>query len=340
LTKQYFYSYLQLVVAPFTITSYEGDLMLRTIPLSDEELAAAHAVLRRDLNLCRTALYRELGAVGVPVTTIPESLQAHAGVYQLPTLKKMDLDGRVEYFLSRRPMHLLRVHVDSHAAARFKALWNYHLPLCYFFARRYENILRVAHSELVSHTSEGLMQALARFDRGKGVFSTYATYWMVQSIHRDVLREKRPMHIPYGALLRAGMPDATPEEAVVLRYRKCALDTPLQFEDLAASLGITPFRAAHGLLPVMTRQDLIPDPRAEEAYGAQCDERDNARMMEELINDALTPFERVVLDARLQEPAPSYKEIGVAYNLSRERIRQVHNKALCKLRKRLQRFCC
>lgn len=311
--------------------------MLRIIPFSDDEVADAHAALYRDLNQCRTALLRELSGVDVAVTTIPESLQEHAEAYWLPKLKKMTLVERVEYFLSRQPMHLLCVHVNSYAAARFSALWNYHLPLCYFLARRYENRLRVDRSELVSHACEGLMRALARFDPDKGAFSTYATYWVKQCIRRDVLREKRPMRIPYRALVRAGTADATPEEAEVLRYRKRAFDARVGFESLAVTLGITPFRATHGLSYMMTCQDLISDPSAQETYAKQCNKRDGSVIMERLLLVPLTPFERAIVDARLQNPTPTYKEIGVAYNLSRERIRQVYNKALCKIRRWLLR---
>jgi RNA polymerase primary sigma factor len=232
-------------------------------------------------------------------------------------------------------MHLLRMHVGPCAAARFKELWNDHLPLCYFFAKRYEKILGVDFNELVSHASEGVMLALARFDPDKGSFSTYASHWIKHCILRDILRLKRPMHIPYCAIRRAGMPDATPEEAEVLSYRKCGFDTRFGFERVAAALGITPFRATQGLSPFMTRQDFIADPDAEEAYDAQSNVRDGTCMMDELITVALTPFEKAVLDARLQEPAPSYKKIGEAYNLSRERIRQVHNVAIWKIKKKL-----
>jgi len=217
------------------------------------------------------------------------------------------------------------------------------LRLCVKIARDYEHH-GVPLLDLVNEGNIGLMKAVDYFDPTKGAkFSTYGSWWIKQAIKRAVANQSRTIRIPihlrdriahfwrtHSQLHNEFGREPTDEEIAdemglplnrIKKMRRAMLSTI----SLDAQLGDD---------DSSTVSEVVADERSSTAY-QNLDQRTRSALVRELL-DRLNDRELTILRQRFGLEGGAEKtleEVGQTFNLTRERIRQVQNIALHKLRK-------
>lgn len=207
------------------------------------------------------------------------------------------------------------------------------------------------HMDLIMEGNDGLRTAAERFDWRIGAkFSTYAAWWIKQAIKRAISNKSRiirlPVHVTdrmykiYQAeaklrlklsrdptLIEVGKElDMRPEE--IERWKKV-------YEVQSATISI--HAPVSQETDDSTLQDIIPDENSVSADEAAMD-ADSLAEIEEVLR-SLDPRERDIIKKRFGigcSKALTLEEVAAPYEITRERIRQIQNKAMRKIRRRLE----
>jgi len=243
------------------------------------------------------------------------------------------LSSEEEYRVARRA-----ARGDPQARER---LITSNLRLVVSIAAQYRD-LGVPLLDLIQEGNIGLITAVERFDPSRGYkFSTYATWWIRQAIMRSLVKHLRVIAVP--DYLVSLLHKITQVEERYLQERG---DLPSS-EELAAEIGVSP-EILQRLLQVRPFTPSLDTPIGEEedetllesvAADRGAPERETLRAMQrERLEQALAELdarERRILVLRygLEDNHPrTLVEIGMALNLSRERVRQIEELALSKLK--------
>ncbi len=233
-------------------------------------------------------------------------------------------------------------------AAR-QAMIEHNLRLVVSIAKTYMN-RGLPLPDLIEEGNLGLMHALDKFEPSRGFrFSTYATWWIRQSIEKGLMDQVRTVRLPVHVIREINQ---------VLRARRfleqtlasvgrlpdmedIASLTGKSLEDVADILAMaehsTSLDAPRDLDPGSSLLDLISDRRSagpdQEVEKSQLEEMLRAWLNNLKDDQRLVILRRYGLDN--QEPA-TLESVANELKLSKERVRQIQQEALLKLKKHLQ----
>ena len=217
------------------------------------------------------------------------------------------------------------------------------LPLVHSTARRYPTE-GLEQADLLQEGIVGLLRALQRFDPDRGVpFAAFATWWIRQSLQEARSDFMRPLRLPPKALRQLSQLKSEHQriyqgEHRSARVAELAERTNMELEQAEALLVADargrsleePIGSMDGELG--TLGDLLQDPLSAAAYEDVVDAVAGAQLRALL--SRLTEREQEVVRARFGFDAPAEKlsQVGERLGVSAERVRQIEERALTKLR--------
>jgi RNA polymerase primary sigma factor len=287
---------------------------------------------------------------GVPRdVVVAASVERQRGAYDGDTAIKLYLReiGQVKLLTPKEEIELAAKIKRGNKKAREQMI-KANLRLVVKIAHDYEGI-GLPLLDLISEGNIGLMKAVERFDPAKGAkLSTYGSWWIKQSIKRALANQSKTIRLPVHLVDKIskmgrtamklqemlgreptddelaeemGIPTSRVMQMRTAAIRPASLDAPIGDED-SNSYG-----------------EIVQDEAAENPY-EQLEEKTVVKMLQEMVK-TLDPREATILRYRFGLDGGTEKtleEVGEKFEVTRERVRQIQNIALRKLRKMITKL--
>jgi RNA polymerase primary sigma factor len=273
--------------------------------------------------------------------------------------ERLPYDGNTAFNLYLREVgqtKLLTIQEENELAARIKKgdkkarerMIKANLRLVVKIAREYEDY-GMPLLDLINEGNMGLMKAVERFDPAKGAkLSTYSAWWIKQAIKRALANQSKTIRLPVHVV----------DKLFHMRQASVKLHEVLgrepTDEELGDELGLSAQKIAQlrtaAIRPASLEAplgddetsriaDVVKDETADTPY-EHLEEKTNTSMLRELVA-TLDQREAEILRYRFGldgDNERTLEEVGEKFGVTRERIRQIQNVALGKLRKQIEKL--
>jgi RNA polymerase primary sigma factor len=338
-------------------TEWVLDVVEREVgkPLAEAKIHRAAAVGARGKSSipARGKFEKTAGALAAKLRTLDiDRIFLEAALAEIQrvgrAVKGLPFEGTVPFSTSTKAFAEY-VKIVGTKAVRLKAAKNEfvkaNLRLVVSIARRF-NHGRLPLADLIQEGNIGLMKAVERYDYRRGFrFSTYASWWIRHAISRALADKGRAVRLP------VHMIDAYHRIAKSQRELQSKLERVPTTQEIAAATGIeaeklekmktflseTPVSLDRPISDEDGRRliDVLVDPNEGPAVPEQMASTETQGEMMKFLS-ALKPIEADILRKRfglVNDRERTLKEIGDEYRLSRERVRQLQEQALGKMRR-------
>ena len=253
--------------------------------------------------------------------------------------------GKIPLLSSEEEHEVARKIKDENCNLSRKILINANLRLVVSIAKKYIG-RGLSFLDLIQEGNMGLIRATEKFDYTKGYkFSTYATWWIQQSITRAIADKARIIRLPIHLIDSL---TKIKKETIDLTTKLGRVPTK---QEVADSLGLSLkkmnsiIKSAQSTISIDTPTNQKDDANkiidyiVDESTMSPDSRVSDENLLEDTrhILDQLSPKERDILILRYgldnDGNKKTLEEIGSIYNVSRERIRQIENRAISKLKK-------
>lgn len=255
--------------------------------------------------------------------------------------------GRIPLLTSKQEVELAARYKNGDESAKEQMVVA-NLRLVVKIARDYEN-LGLPILDLISEGNIGLIKAVERFDPEKGgKLSTYGSWWIKQSIKRALANQSKTIRLPVHLV------DKISKMRRVISKLHEKLGREATDEEISRAIKIPVHKVSHwkniSLNPASldapigddehnSFAEVVEDESASTPY-QELEEKTVANMIRSLLSN-LSERENFILTYRYGldgDGEKTLEEVGAKFGITRERVRQIQNTALEKMRKDLERL--
>ena len=256
-----------------------------------------------------------------------------------------ELKGQKLYELSKEEERDLFIKFKAGDEEAYNKILYHNLRLVLNIANKYLNH-GLEFADLIQEGNIGLLTAIAKYDVSKGFkFSTYATWWIRQSITRAIGNKGKDIRIPIYKMEKLNkfcrqVKELTTKLGYEPSYEEIAKYCHLSYETVKENFVLlqnpTSLNSKINDEEDTELGDFIASPKNSDLEDTIINENLVNEVEDLLVKAGLTEIERTILKYRYglkYSEEKLLKEIGKIYGVSRERIRQKEAKAIIKLRK-------